>query len=46
VWYIDRWSIALDLRILMMTALRVIGGPGDSQPGQATQKKFTGSTAA
>jgi len=45
VWYVDHWSIALDLRILMMTALRVISGSGVSQPGRATRQKFTGSTA-
>jgi lipopolysaccharide/colanic/teichoic acid biosynthesis glycosyltransferase len=43
VWYVDHWSPALDLRILLMTILRVLRGTGVSQPGQATREKFTGS---
>lgn len=43
VWYVDHRSLALDLRILLLTAFRVVTGSGVSQPGQATRQKFTGS---
>ncbi len=42
VWYIDNWSIWLDMRILMMTVGRVFAGRGVSQQGQATMTPFEG----
>lgn len=42
VWYVDHRSLLLDLRILAMTALRVLHPSGVNQPGMATMSKFTG----
>lgn len=42
VWYVDHWSLCLDLRILAMTAARVLRKSGVSNPGHATMPKFTG----
>jgi lipopolysaccharide/colanic/teichoic acid biosynthesis glycosyltransferase len=43
VWYVDHASPWLDLRILCMTAWKVISGEGISQAGQATAEPFRGS---
>jgi sugar transferase EpsL len=45
VWYVDHWSLALDLRILAMTIPIVIRREGISQAGHATIAEFTGSGA-
>lgn len=45
VWYVDHWSIGLDLRILWMTLVRVLRREGISQEGQATVEKFRGDRA-
>jgi sugar transferase EpsL len=42
VWYVDHWSVWLDLRILLMTIWSVIKREGISQPGQATAEEFMG----
>lgn len=42
VWYVDHRSLLLDLRILLLTALRVFQARGVAQPGQATMTRFTG----
>jgi sugar transferase EpsL len=42
VWYVDHWSFWLDIKILLMTAWKVISREGISQPGQATTEYFTG----
>jgi sugar transferase EpsL len=42
VWYADNRSLRLDLRILAMTAARVLRGEGVSAPGEATMPEFTG----
>lgn len=42
VWYVDHWSLRLDLRILALTALKVILREGISQPGHATAEEFQG----
>lgn len=42
VWYVDHVSFWLDLKILLMTVLRVLTGDGISQPGHATMPEFTG----
>ena len=46
VWYVDHWSIALDLKILALTALRVLQREGISAPAHATMPPFTGTTDA
>ncbi len=42
VWYIDNWSLFLDLKILAMTAYKVIRAHGISQEGHVTAEKFLG----
>ena len=44
VWYVDHRSFMLDLRILALTALRVLRPSGVNQPGAATMSKFTGTS--
>jgi lipopolysaccharide/colanic/teichoic acid biosynthesis glycosyltransferase len=43
LWYVDNRSFRLDLKILWITALKVIKREGISQEGHATMPKFTGS---
>ena len=42
VWYVDHWSLWLDVRILALTAWKVLKREGISQPGQATSAEFLG----
>jgi sugar transferase EpsL len=42
VWYVDHWSIGLDLRILALTLLKTVTREGISQPGHATAQEFKG----
>ena len=44
VWYVDHYSLMVDLRILGKTVWKVISGEGISQPGQATMEEFLGIT--
>lgn len=43
VWYVDHWSIWLDLKILAITFWKVLIREGISQPGRATADEFMGS---
>jgi lipopolysaccharide/colanic/teichoic acid biosynthesis glycosyltransferase len=43
VWYVDNWSLWLDLRILVMTVYKVLGRHGISAKGDATMPRFRGS---
>jgi lipopolysaccharide/colanic/teichoic acid biosynthesis glycosyltransferase len=43
VWYVDHWSLALDLRILWMTLGRVLSRRGIAQDGHVTMPEFMGS---
>jgi sugar transferase EpsL len=43
VRYVDSRSVLLDLRILALTARRVVSGSGVTQTGHATNEMFTGS---
>lgn len=43
VWYVDHWSLALDLRILLLTLARVARRSGISREGHATMPEFMGS---
>jgi len=43
LWYVEHQSFWLDLKIIAMTAWRVLLPQGIAQPGQATMSKFTGS---
>jgi lipopolysaccharide/colanic/teichoic acid biosynthesis glycosyltransferase len=40
VWYVDNWSLGLDLRIMMKTVPRVFTGSGVRQEGHATMPRF------
>lgn len=42
LWYVDNWSIFLDMTILAKTLLKVLTGEGISQPGHATMPEFMG----
>ncbi|MGE0709458.1 MAG: sugar transferase [Planctomycetota bacterium] len=46
VWYVDNWSLGLDLRILASTVLRVLGREGIRREGYATTPEFLGSGGA
>jgi len=41
-WYVDHWSLRLDMRILCITVWRVLRRQGISQPGHATMPEFMG----
>jgi len=42
VWYVNNWSLWLDIKILFLTVWKVIKREGISQPGQATTEYFKG----
>jgi len=42
VWYVDNWSFWLDIKILVMTVIKVLQREGISEPGQATVSEFMG----
>jgi lipopolysaccharide/colanic/teichoic acid biosynthesis glycosyltransferase len=43
VWYVDNWSLWLDLKILFLTVIKVIQREGISHPNYATMTEFQGS---
>jgi sugar transferase EpsL len=43
VWYVDHWSLWLDVKILALTFWKVFRREGINQPGQATAEEFMGS---
>ncbi len=44
VWYVDHWSLWLDLKILLKTIAVVFGREGISETGEATMREFMGNT--
>ena len=42
VWYVDNWSLWMDVKIILMTVMKVLKGEGVSQTGEATVKYFQG----
>lgn len=46
VWYVDHWSFWLDLKILALTAIKVLRREGISREGFATAPEFMGSLKA
>jgi lipopolysaccharide/colanic/teichoic acid biosynthesis glycosyltransferase len=42
VWYIDNWSLLLDLKIIFLTVLKVLQQEGVTQEGYATSEEFNG----
>ncbi|MCK5508503.1 MAG: sugar transferase [Desulfobacterales bacterium] len=45
VWYVDNWSVWLDVKIILMTVWKVLRRDGISQTGHATAREFLGSHA-
>ena len=43
--YVEQMSFALDLKVLLLTAFRVVAGSGINQSGHATMTEFAGSKA-
>lgn len=43
VWYVDNYSLGLDMRVLMKTLWVALRREGISQPGVATMQEFMGS---
>jgi lipopolysaccharide/colanic/teichoic acid biosynthesis glycosyltransferase len=43
VWYIDHWSIWLDIRIVLLSIVKVLKKEGISPPGNVTPQEFLGS---
>jgi sugar transferase EpsL len=46
VWYVDHWSLGLDLRILLRTIQNVVLRQGISRMGHATMPEFMGKNRA
>ena len=42
IWYVDNWSLWLDMKILFLTAQKVLMRDGINQEGNATMEKFRG----
>ena len=42
VWYVDHWTLWLDIKVIGMTIIKVLRREGISQPGQATAELFKG----
>ena len=42
VWYVDHVSFLLDIKILIMTVLKVVKSEGINEQGQATSEEFKG----
>jgi len=42
VWYVERYSLRLDLKILALTVWKILKREGISAPGEATMARFTG----
>ncbi len=42
VWYVDHWSLGLDIKILLMSFGKVLQREGINQPGHATAEEFMG----
>ncbi len=43
LWYVDNWSLFLDMRIIIMTVAKVVSRKGISAGGTATMPEFMGS---
>ena len=42
VWYVDNWSLWLDIKIIAITIRKILKREGINQPGQATMEEFKG----
>jgi sugar transferase EpsL len=45
VWYVEHWSLWLDIQILFLTFWKTVRREGISQPGHATMPEFMGSSS-
>ncbi len=43
LWYVDNWSLWLDIKIFFMAIVTVLSGQGVNEDGCATSSSFTGS---
>lgn len=43
VWYVDNWSLWLDIKIIFITVIKVLKHEGISAEGEATMPRFEGS---
>jgi sugar transferase EpsL len=43
LWYVDNWSLSLDIKIFLMAIATVLSGKGVNEEGSATSSSFTGS---
>lgn len=43
VWYVDNWSLWLDIKIIGLTIYKVLKREGINQPGSATAEEWQGS---
>jgi sugar transferase EpsL len=46
IWYVDNWSLALDIKIIFLTIIKILKREGISQEGQATMSEFMGEQAS
>lgn len=42
VWYVENWSLSLDIKVFFLTIHKVLKREGISQEGEATMTKFNG----
>jgi len=42
VWYVDHWSFGLDIKIILISIVKVLRREGINQPGQTTAEEFMG----
>ena len=42
VWYVDNWSMWLDIKILIITVWKILKREGINHPGMATMEEFKG----
>ena len=43
VWYVNHWTLLLDIRIILMTSWQIVSRKGISAEGHATMPRFRGS---
>jgi lipopolysaccharide/colanic/teichoic acid biosynthesis glycosyltransferase len=43
VWYVDNWTLGLDLKLLLLTVVKVLRREGVTAPGHASMPIFMGS---
>jgi lipopolysaccharide/colanic/teichoic acid biosynthesis glycosyltransferase len=44
VWYVDHWSLWLDIKILAITLWKTVRREGINQPGRTTADEYMGSS--